>query len=33
MANELEGAIRQNAGLVQEKMMDESLSEDEDSAT
>jgi recombination protein RecA len=32
MANELEGAIRQNAGLVQEKMMDESLSEDEDSA-
>ncbi len=33
MANELESAIRQNAGLVQEKMMDESLSEDEDSAT
>ena len=33
MANELEGAIRQNAGLVQEKMMDESLSEDEDSST
>ena len=33
MANELETAIRQNAGLVQEKMMDESLSEDEDSAT
>ena len=32
MANELEGAIRQNAGLVQEKMMDESLSEEEDDA-
>ena len=31
MANELEASIRQNAGLVQEKMMDENVSGDEDS--
>jgi recombination protein RecA len=31
MAAELEAAIRQNAGLVQEKMMDESLSDEDDS--
>ena len=31
MANELEASIRQNAGLVQEKMLDENISGDEDS--
>ena len=31
MANELEVSIRQNAGLVQEKMMDENVGEDSDS--
>ena len=33
MAAELEAAIRQNAGLVQEKMMDESLSDEDDSTS
>jgi len=31
MANELEASIRENAGLVQEKMLDENVSGDEDS--
>lgn len=33
MAAGLEAAIRQNAGLVQEKMMDESLADEEDTVT
>ncbi len=32
MANELEVSIRQNAGLVQEKMMDENVADDADSS-
>jgi len=32
MANELEVSIRQNAGLVQEKMMDENVADDPDSS-
>ena len=32
MANELEVSIRQNAGLVQEKMMDENVGGDSDSS-
>ncbi|MBL6776748.1 MAG: DNA recombination/repair protein RecA, partial [Alphaproteobacteria bacterium] len=32
MANDLEVSIRQNAGLVQEKMMDENVADDADSS-